>query len=464
MLNKKNLNYKINKTINQLSAHEYLVENVQSNSDLLKMPISNEEIGEKEGIFIFCSNIIKKINNHYSSNSSPNLNTNNNSAKIFKTKISSIVLIVLFFLIYYRHNMVINSQLNRIENYIKKNLDGYLFHLKSLFKKVDNPKISVVISVFNGEGYIKPVVRSVQNQNLLDLEIIIVDDGSQDNSVQVIKELMEEDPRIKLLLNGVNRGTLYTKSRGALNAKGKYVMSLDQDNLYASENAFSILYDEAEKNQLDILGFSAILTPIEVSLSTVAEFFNYYETPVIRKPNIFGRFFPVRKFKRTSNAMLCSYFIRTKIYLDVLKDLGDDIINRNIDDFDDSIVIFLLSRKALRLKHIKKIFYIILGWPVQNKVIEFHDKIKKEARERRHCISYITFSEVLFLFGDNNRNDKERAEYVFMNKIIRNKECNIKQDLIDEIKRLSKLFLDNEYISYKAKNEIKLLINNPIYK
>ena len=47
--------------------------------------------------------------------------------------------------------------------------------------------------------------------------------------------------------NSANRGSLYTKCKGALNAKGKYVMSLDVDDLYAIENAFSILYEKSEK-------------------------------------------------------------------------------------------------------------------------------------------------------------------------------------------------------------------------
>ena len=52
---------------------------------------------------------------------------------------------------------------------------------------------------------------------------------------------MKEDKRIKLLANVINRGTLYTKTRGVLNAKGKYVMTLDHDNLYANKNVFNKL-------------------------------------------------------------------------------------------------------------------------------------------------------------------------------------------------------------------------------
>ena len=85
-----------------------------------------------------------------------------------------------------------------------------------------------------------------------------------DNSVKVIKELMKEDRRIKLLSNVINRGTLYTKTNGVLNAKGKYVMTLDHDNLYATKYVFDKLYREAEKYNLDLLGFSAIKTGVEI--------------------------------------------------------------------------------------------------------------------------------------------------------------------------------------------------------
>ena len=88
-----------------------------------------------------------------------------------------------------------------------------------------------------------------------------------DNSIEVIKELMEEDKRIKLLSNGENRGTLYTKTKGVLNAKGKYVMTLDQDNLYSNKNVFCNLYREAEKYNLDLLGFSTISSGIKLNLS-----------------------------------------------------------------------------------------------------------------------------------------------------------------------------------------------------
>ena len=172
--------------------------------------------------------------------------------KIYKYKnFILMTLILLLSLFYYIPMTELYSDYEKIKNFAKDNLEGKLYNSISLFKKSENPLISIVISTFNGEIYLKPAVRSIQNQDFFNLEIIIVDDGSVDNSVKVVEELMKEDPRIILIKNGINRGTLYTKTRGVLNAKGKYVMTLDHDNLYAKENVFSILYNESEKYNLD---------------------------------------------------------------------------------------------------------------------------------------------------------------------------------------------------------------------
>ena len=75
--------------------------------------------------------------------------------------------------------------------------------------------------VHNGEAFIKEAIISIQNQDLKDIEIIIIDDKSTDNSVNLIKEIMKNEPRIRLFQNEENRGILFTKAKGILSAKGK---------------------------------------------------------------------------------------------------------------------------------------------------------------------------------------------------------------------------------------------------
>ena len=92
---------------------------------------------------------------------------------------------------------------------------GALINNKT-FTEISNPKISVLIPTFNSEKTIKSTLRSIQNQNMTDIEIIIVNDFSTDNSIKIIEEIQKEDPRIKIIHNYRKMGSLYSRSIGAL--------------------------------------------------------------------------------------------------------------------------------------------------------------------------------------------------------------------------------------------------------
>ena len=380
--------------------------------------------------------------------------------KIFKYKnFILMTLILLLSLFYYIPMTELYSDYEKIKNFVKDNLEGKLYNSISLFKKSENPLISIVISTFNGEIYLKPAVRSIQNQDFFNLEIIIVDDGSVDNSVKVVEELMKEDPRIILIKNGINRGTLYTKTRGVLNAKGKYVMTLDHDNLYTYNNVFSTLYNESEKYNLDLLGFASVETTLDIRNSKKVIFYNYKNSQIIKQP-IIKTLFIAMNYRFHSSTSLCLYFIKKELYFKVIKQLGEEIINRNIDAHDDTIITFLLARNALNLKHLKKIFYFILIWPKEYySSLTLQRNVKKREREKKNCYSYLTFAEVLILYTENDKRDKKIAEFNFLRYFIRNEKCQNQTDIIDDTIRISNLYLKDKYINLKAKEEISLFLN-----
>ena len=380
--------------------------------------------------------------------------------KIYKYKnFILMTLILLLSLFYYIPMTELYSDYEKIKNFVKDNLEGKLYNSISLFKKSENPLISIVISTFNGEIYLKPAVRSIQNQDFFNLEIIIVDDGSVDNSVKVVEELMKEDPRIILIKNGINRGTLYTKTRGVLNAKGKYVMTLDHDNLYTYNNVFSTLYNESEKYNLDLLGFASVETTLDIRNSKKVIFYNYKNSQIIKQP-IIKTLFIAMNYRFHSSTSLCLYFIKKELYFKVIKQLGEEIINRNIDAHDDTIITFLLARNALNLKHLKKIFYFILIWPKEYySSLTLQRNVKKREREKKNCYSYLTFAEVLILYTENDKRDKKIAEFNFLRYFIRNEKCQNQTDIIDDTIRISNLYLKDKYINLKAKEEISLFLN-----
>ena len=121
-----------------------------------------------------------------------------------------------------------------------------------------NPKISVIIPIYNGGKYLNYSLKSVQNQNMKDIEIIIIDDNSNDNSLEIIKNYMKTDKRIRLIENRENRKILFCKSLAVLNSKGKYIIELDQDDMFIKNYAFDFIYNESEKYELDLLNFKYI--------------------------------------------------------------------------------------------------------------------------------------------------------------------------------------------------------------
>ena len=368
---------------------------------------------------------------------------------------------ILLFLLFILLNLIIKYKLEciyiEIEKYIKFNLEGNLIHSPTEFYKRDIPEISIIITTYNGEVYLKPAVRSIQNQNFLNVEIIIVDDGSKDNTLKVANQLMNEDKRIKLLSNIINRGLFYTIIKGVLNAKGRYIMTLDQDDLYSTNCVFSLLYNEANKNSLDLLGFTGVYTGPQLKNIAKSNFLNNIGTVVILKPNIKNRFLG-SNIKIQSATNLCLYLIKTQLFLYTIKLLGDSFINRNIDAGDDTILTFMFSRHAKTLKHLKKICYIIFKWPDKySESLKFQRIIKQTEREIKSCYSYLTFIEVLFTFTENS--DKYIAEKYFLLFFINQQKCRNNLGIKNDSIRICNLYLNNPYISQHTKKEISFYLN-----
>ena len=139
-------------------------------------------------------------------------------------------------------------------NYAKN--DIYLN--KQNLVEVKKPKISIIISTYNRENYVKSTTRSIQNQNLKEIEIIFIDDFSTDNTVKFIKEEQKNDPRIILYQNKQNMGTLYSKSIGVLHARGNYVYSLDSDDMLCSENYLNTLYQNTDNGKMKFVEARAL--------------------------------------------------------------------------------------------------------------------------------------------------------------------------------------------------------------
>ena len=116
------------------------------------------------------------------------------------------------------------------------------------------PKVSVIIPVYNGEGYLAGCLSSVIKQTLTDIEIICVEDGSTDKSATIIKEYSKKDSRIKVIWHKINAGCSKARKDGVLAAQGRYIMFLDSDDAlfpHACETAYTAI----EKSKTEVLEF-----------------------------------------------------------------------------------------------------------------------------------------------------------------------------------------------------------------
>ena len=111
-------------------------------------------------------------------------------------------------------------------------------------------KVSVIMPVYNAAEYLSRTLDDVTNQTLRDIQIICVDDGSKDNSREIVKEYQKKDERIQLV-EQENKNAGAARNHGMQYAKGKYVVFWDSDDLFL-ENALETMYLQAEKTQADI--------------------------------------------------------------------------------------------------------------------------------------------------------------------------------------------------------------------
>ena len=120
-----------------------------------------------------------------------------------------------------------------------------------------NPKISVIVPVYNVEKYLSECLDSIVNQTLKEIEIICVNDGSTDSSLSILKEYASKDTRIKII-DKENEGQGYARKVGLDTAKGDYILFCDSDDYYAKLTAFEELYNHIEKLKSDIVIFDFI--------------------------------------------------------------------------------------------------------------------------------------------------------------------------------------------------------------
>ena len=151
----------------------------------------------------------------------------------------------------------LSNEYNKIERYLKE-CNSFKHFIPKQSSILENPKISIITPVYNTGKFILRLLRSIQYQNFKSLEIILIDDFSKDNSVQLIKKYQKEDRRIRLITNKKNKGTFSCRNIGIMKSKGYYIFLPDSDDILL-ENSLNHFYNFAIKNNYEFVRFNAYL-------------------------------------------------------------------------------------------------------------------------------------------------------------------------------------------------------------
>lgn len=158
-----------------------------------------------------------------------------------------------------------------------------------------NPKISVIMAVYNEEKFLKESIDSILNQTFNDFELIIINDCSTDSSLKIMKS--HQDKRIRIINNNKNVGFLNSRNKALKIARGKYIAILDGDDVSLPER-FKIQFNYLEMNpNIFLVGSSAIfINEKGIEISRFRKY-NDYELLAWRMPVSCGILSPSVMFR-----------------------------------------------------------------------------------------------------------------------------------------------------------------------
>lgn len=209
------------------------------------------------------------------------------------------------------------------------------------------PSISIIIPVYNAASTLKRCIESILKQDYTNFEILLVNDGSSDNSWEIMLELKKQDPRI-LVLNKPHSGVSASRNYALENANGKYVCFIDSDD-YVESNHLSTMYAHNDCDMV-ISGYFIDILNLDGSLKTSS-----------------SQRLPITGIFDVTNGcdQIYSLFEKGKIHINCNKLLHLDLIRKNKIRYKDVPVnedyLFMIDY----LKHSKSIYatsYVTYHW------------------------------------------------------------------------------------------------------
>ena len=251
-------------------------------------------------------------------------------------------------------------------------------------KHTTKPLVSFVIIAYNDERHIADAIKSVRAQTLQDIEIICVNDGSTDSTLQKMQEAAATDERITVL-NQPNSGIFAARRAGARRAKGDYIMFLDSDDLLVP-NAAESLYRKITQLRADVLAFGVEPFADEVNPPDKEQFLaiqNYYSPDrTLPEDRSGGALIRACFHERQISWNVVNKMYASSLLLPVFE--AHDL--KDINMCEDMLITMLVLQRTKHFERVNDLFYryrIGSGMSTSSNLLLSHKAIKNSAMSYR---------------------------------------------------------------------------------
>lgn len=252
-------------------------------------------------------------------------------------------------------------------------------------------KVSIIVPIYNDEKYIKQCLDSILEQTYTNIELIIINDGSTDNSQNIIEEYKNKFLEIKII-NQPNSGVSYARNIGLNNATGEYIMFVDSDDIIAKDYIKQMM-DILKKNDLDIIKSSFKKFKENPNKYTNISFYKEHYK-IINKNEINKIFIETTNFNSS-----CMQLINKKII-----DNNKITFENNIGFAED----FLFTYKVFQLAN--RIGYINNNGYLCRENINSNSRTGKIEKQIKNCLDTIQAYKILY----NEKNIEEVSNKILL--------------------------------------------------
>ncbi len=310
-------------------------------------------------------------------------------------------------------------------------------------------KVSVIVPVYNVEKFIDKCLNSIVNQTLKEIEIIVVNDGSPDNSQKIIDKYVKKYPEKVQSFIKENGGQGSARNLGIEKAKGEYISFVDSDD-FVEKDMYKKLYNKAKENNYDIVVCGNYNVSEDYQNKNIDAFINNYNTDL---ENIFfGKMAVWNKIYKRDILIKNKLEFKEKVWYEDLAFTLKAIMNSNTFAFIDEPLYDYLIREGSTMNNsnvqrnleILDAFNDILSYIQHNKKEEYFSKIEFLA------IDHIYISAIVRVLKAE-ADDKVKRETI--------------NKLIDYMNKKFPNYKNNKYINTLSKNRkiIYKLINIKMY-